>query len=216
VAPSTGDRPTRKPLPNKASHLTPPPQAASVRKLGLWTILLAVCGLFTGCYTIHAALPPQAAGLPFDSTFAVAARRLIPQGWAFFTADPRTTFLLPYQQIDGEWAEVGQGPLALPRNAFGLDRSPRLQNRETAALATQGRPELWVPCPPGPTTGVPGTCLDQAAELTGEPSRVVNTAADPTVCGPTVLVTMRPAAWPPTTPHATLVAQSAIALDVGC
>lgn len=146
--------------------------------LVFWT-LLAV-------YTVHSQLPPNALELPLESEIRFSLRSLAPQGWAFFTKDPREhrTFAL-IRSHDG-WRLALVGPHAEARNLFGLDRRSRAQGVEIGLLQGQVTRDAWSPC-----AGRPEECLEQIAAATS----LRNPSPEPSLCGTVGLVRKEPVPW---------------------
>lgn len=73
---------------------------------------------------------------------------IAPQGWGFFTRDPREPITQAWVQYgSGEWHSANRGPNATVRKAFGFDRSSRLGEYDvTQVLAGEDVDELWVDC----------------------------------------------------------------------
>jgi antimicrobial peptide system SdpA family protein len=113
---------------------------------------------------------------------------MAPEGWSFFTRDPREASEYPYLPTPQGWRYAGQTNSAAV-NGFGVRRGARLQGIELSALLKQVPRERWVKV----ETGV-GPALDTAA-IPVVPVR--NLIVRKTLCGE-VLVERRervPWAW---------------------
>jgi antimicrobial peptide system SdpA family protein len=132
---------------------------------------------------------------------------LFPQGWAFFTRDPR-------EAVD--WAYRPGPPLApllypnaSPRNLFGLSRGARALNVELAALLVDLPKSAWRPCDDRLER-----CLAQDA---GETVAVLNRFAGRRICGALVVERQPPVPWAWGRGHDTVHMPSSVArLDVRC
>ncbi|WP_394345007.1 SdpA family antimicrobial peptide system protein [Echinicola soli] len=71
---------------------------------------------------------------------------VIPQGWGFFTRDPREPYTLLYKRT-GDKLNLINDSGAEPRYLFGLSRSTRRQNIELGSLYLQVPDSMWVSCP---------------------------------------------------------------------
>ncbi len=93
-------------------------------------------------------MPPNPISLPLGQSLAI--KSLIPQGWGFFTRNPREPQILFFEEsMPGQWEEVNLSNRQV-RHFFGLGRGNRF---EMMALQTslQGVPEdQWRDCS-GPT-----------------------------------------------------------------
>ncbi|WP_353563168.1 SdpA family antimicrobial peptide system protein [Longimonas sp.] len=112
----------------------------------------------------------------------------MPQGFAFFTRDPREPRIHLYTSNDGEWKSASLGPYSRPSNFFGLDRKPRTQLTEYALLLHRAGAILgeWDSC-----ETFPGSCLRQVSVA----DTLENTTPDPTLCGDIGFVRQEPVPW---------------------
>ncbi|MDN6122648.1 MAG: SdpA family antimicrobial peptide system protein [Brevibacterium sp.] len=108
------------------------------------------------------------------------------QGWGFFTKSPREAVVTPYSHKDGRWISAGRGPNAIPKYAFGLDRTSRLTEFDVQ-LASENLPdEAWTECA--------GLDIESCA---GDASQVDVTVSgyDLRLCGDVVLASTTPQPW---------------------
>jgi len=68
-----------------------------------------------------------------------------PQGWAFFTRDPREPVDRLYRGTASGWAQA-TFTNSSARNLFGLSRAARALNVEMAALLAELPPDRWLEC----------------------------------------------------------------------
>ncbi|GGO04898.1 SdpA family antimicrobial peptide system protein [Microbispora bryophytorum] len=104
-------------------------------------------------YVLHAALPVNAVELPFENRDVI--RQFIPEGWAFFTASPRTVYPQVYENAAGAWRLHG-GTLVVPSGLFGLNRSQRAEGTEAALLVSSIPKDTWQSCDTLPTNCLNG------------------------------------------------------------
>lgn len=80
---------------------------------------------------------------------AGVVQSLSPQGWAFFTRDPREPSVLPYVEDGDDWVRADRGPNAQPSSMFGIDRSTRLTEYDVSQVIGASNDENWFDCAPG-------------------------------------------------------------------
>jgi antimicrobial peptide system SdpA family protein len=139
---------------------------------------------------------------------------IAPQGWAFFTRDPR-------EPVDRIYTRQGAGPSTGPewaqvtytnssrRNWLGLKRDARALNVELAFLLSEADPVPWRDCP-----GQLETCLRQR----DVPAvAVVNRSRIRALCGELLVERRPPAPWAWSRAKRPVLLDSKIArLDVRC
>ncbi|GGO21744.1 SdpA family antimicrobial peptide system protein [Micromonospora parathelypteridis] len=150
-------------------------------RLGRWIAGSAVVAVLLVGYLTRAVLPVAAMPAPPGRS---VARALVPEGWAFFTRDPRRPSPVAYAaDRDGRWRLASGGS----RGPAGLDKRDRARSAEISLLTRRLHGSAWTEC-----DGEPSTCL-AAAPATA----VANTATVRTLCGDTgiVLQEVLPWAW---------------------
>ncbi|MEJ3745595.1 SdpA family antimicrobial peptide system protein [Actinomycetes bacterium KLBMP 9797] len=143
-------------------------------------VTVLVAGLLVG-YVIRAVVPVAAMPAPPGRS---VARALIPEGWAFFTREPRQPSPVVHtQDRDGRWRPAP----GRSRGPAGLDKRDRSRNAEIAMLMDRLDGAAWTTC-----DREPGACLATARE-----TEVANTATVRTLCGDVgiVLQEVLPWAW---------------------
>jgi antimicrobial peptide system SdpA family protein len=118
------------------------PSVADIR-LGRVFLLVATVAAVFATYVLHAALPVNALELPFESRDTI--KQIMPEGWAFFTASPRTVYPQVYEHLANDWRAPGES-LVVASGLFGLNRSQRAEGTEAALLMYQIPPESWSSC----------------------------------------------------------------------
>ncbi|MCX4387613.1 SdpA family antimicrobial peptide system protein [Micromonospora peucetia] len=139
-----------------------------------------VAGLLVG-YIVRAVVPVAAMPAPPGRS---VARVLIPEGWAFFTRDPRLPSPVAYTtDRDGRW-RVAPGR---SRGPAGLDKRDRARSAEISLLTRQLDGPAWTRC-----DREAAACLATARE-----TEAANTATVRTLCGNVgiVLQEVLPWAW---------------------
>lgn len=143
-----------------------------------WGILLA--------YLLHSLMPFNPVRLPRQGT--VAARLWLPQGWSFFTRDPRSEDTLAFiRDPGGEWRRTPAGPHASPPNLLGFRRYTRAQGIEAGLLLTAVPREAWSECADSVLA-----CLDRPAASV---PALRNLSPRPSLCGDVALVLQKPLPW---------------------
>lgn len=157
-------------------------------------------------YVWIGSIPDSPLRLPTASRYTLSA--LVPQGWNFFTRDPREPAIQVYERRGTQWIETLR-QRSLPKHWFGLRRTPAAKEIEIIRLLT-GIPEArWTPTSEG-FSGHP-----EPGELA--PVLVANTMLVKSYCGDLTirLVERVPWAWA----HAqseTMMPSRVIRLEVRC
>ena len=133
---------------------------------------------------------------------------IAPQGWAFFTRDPREPVDRVYTRSGPEWVQVTYTNSSR-RNWLGLKRDARALNVELASLLSEVDPALWRNCP-----GRLETCL---RERDVPAVAVVNRSRIRALCGEILVERRPPAPWAWSRAKRPVLLDSKIArLDVRC
>ncbi len=145
---------------------------------------LAVWGLLL-CKVAISSMPynPLSGGKMSRSNFSI----LIPQGWAFFTKNPREPMMLLYKKEGGEY-KIATEPNASMYNLFGASRIGRAKGIEMGALSSQVTDKLWHDCNEGLEA-----CSSMIDTLKAIP--VINQAYKAKLCGEFILVSKEPVPW---------------------
>jgi antimicrobial peptide system SdpA family protein len=152
-------------------------------RLGRRIAAAGLAGFLMAFAVFVAALPAT----PFTPPGAGRVRAVAPQGWGFFTRNPRLPSTMPYGRApDGGWRSLHGGPRANPKYLMGLDRQPRAAIMELDLLRAQVPQRYWSACDRDPAA-----CL---AALPAGPT-VVNSFPRHTVCGDVALVDQEVLPW---------------------
>ena len=161
-----------------------------MRTLALHAACLVFGWSTLAVYSIHAAMPFNPVRLPFEDSLRVS--RLLPQGWAFFTRDPREERLTVHRLRDGRLVPAGRSPHVRAANAFGLNRVSRAEGVELellVAAAEQRATGGWTPC-----ATVPAECA-RALIAIGGVHDLDPVVPRPLVCGDVILKLEAPVPW---------------------
>lgn len=181
----------------------------ALKRLGAVVIALAMAWSAFILYAVHIELPVNALDLPFESSVKLPLQALVPQGWGFFTRDPREPRLLPFRHEAAVWRAASEGPNGEPWNALGLNRAARAQGVELGLLENAVPTSAWKQC----TADIPG-CLDALST----PIRVANPTPSPTLCGDVGLAQrdVVPWAWAGSVPDETGMPSKVVRLTITC
>lgn len=161
------------------------PAPARRRAGPLLALAVPAAWALLGVYACHSALPYNPVELPFEKQIAV--RSWLPQGWCFFTKDPRDDRMLVFRASgDGSLTPAIDSQTRWPRRAGGFDRRLRAVWIEAGLLFVAVSPNEWSECKEHPAR-----CLEAM-----EPQRtMVNTSPEPHLCGRVGLVRQRVLPW---------------------
>jgi len=147
------------------------------------TFLITVCAsIILFFYAIHAALPTNPVTLPFESKINMI--KWFPQGWGFFSKDPREEQFFAYDMKTGN--SVFTFPNNRPENFFGLRRYGRAQGIEYGRIYSNIPPSAWSTCKKDPMD-----CLNQLEKSI----EVKNDIPNPTICGEVGVVNKKLVPW---------------------
>lgn len=153
--------------------------------LGIFSLAVLLCWLALATYSIHAALPFNPIRLPYEKQ--VRIRMWFPQGWAFFTRDPREPDILPFVHNGRDWIYASRGPNSRLTSVFGVSRASRAQGVEIGMLLVAIPREAWMVC-----KELPERCLNRVPEWS---QSIPNRSPRPTLCGRVGLARQRPIPW---------------------
>jgi antimicrobial peptide system SdpA family protein len=155
------------------------PSARPLRT-GLATVALLASYVAIAIYAIHVELPPDPLSLPLEPQVRDIVQSVLPEGWNFFTRNPRESRLYALApDRNGQWSSAMKGPNAEPANMFGGNRMARAQGVELGLLVRQVPASGWAAC-----SQEPSLCI--AASRAVGPAQ--NRVPGPTLCGDLGLV----------------------------
>lgn len=100
--------------------MNPPVTTQSLSRIAVGCTLMATFWGVLALYALHSMFPFNAVVLPFEGELLMHS--LTPEGWAFFTRNPREAQVSAYIRTDGAWRLVDRGPNGSAENMLGLDR----------------------------------------------------------------------------------------------
>jgi len=114
-----------------------------LRKVALYLIpFLIVSGVLF--FSLISAIDMTPVSIPYKNSRLIFT--VVPQGWGFFTRDPRELQTLVYAKSDQEFVLVNKSG-AEPEYLFGLSRRSRRINVELGQIFGLIPDSLWVDCP---------------------------------------------------------------------
>jgi len=185
-----------------AGTLLAPRDTTTRQRVGVVAALMAV----TAVLVLNAELPSHPTGV--SELHRNQARMIIPEGWSFFTLNPRQPFPKPMRLRKNKWESAAAGPNADLADAFGANRIRRAQGTEIALILMAVPPNGWTVCDRDPTN-----CL--SAAQTTYPA--LDAASRPSLCGPIGLVMQQPLPWAwRKAERQTIMPSKVVRLDVRC
>ncbi|MCS1352296.1 SdpA family antimicrobial peptide system protein [Mechercharimyces sp. CAU 1602] len=157
-------------------------KSLSYKYIGIF-LLTTLFFLYFFAISIHSALPTNAvAPLPLEESLAV--NRSVPQGWGFYSKDPKES---TFHVIDIETGVTAAAwPNNRPINYFGLKRYGRSQGIEAGVIRQQIDESAWQECEEEMFE-----CM-RAAEIAQE---IENPLSSPTICGEVGYGYQEPVPW---------------------
>jgi antimicrobial peptide system SdpA family protein len=138
-------------------------------------------------YALKITLPYNALHLPFENIrYKTAFKAFFPEGFSFFTRDPRESQTEIFQLLDGDLVSVTNKNGSY-KNWFGVKRITRAINLDIGYLLSRIEEEDWIAC----NTAIQ-TCLDQTQNLFVE---LKSNYEKPLLCGEYVLLSRKPVPW---------------------
>ncbi|MCU0633356.1 MAG: SdpA family antimicrobial peptide system protein [Gemmatimonadaceae bacterium] len=139
--------------------------------------------------TLATSIAASVPATPFTTLVRVQPHliSLLPEGWGFFTRDPREPRLMAYQVEGARRTRLLSRPSADPHNAFGWLKQSRLVAPEAAHLVARLDDTSWGACPPGE-----GGCVQHVDAMRSPPDTLVNPTVAPQLCGELLLVREAP------------------------
>lgn len=180
----------------------------SVPASRLSVVVASIVGLTLAFYVFQGAVnftPPVLP--PARNDVIQVTRQLAPQGWAFFTKDAQSDYLVPFEVLDDSLVNRSIAVSASAGWALGFNRMGRAQGAEIATFLQGVGQGAWTKC------GTEDACEAVAARA---PLRVENPRNNPTLCGELLLVSQKPVPWEWRNLQAEARRQEAIFLDVAC
>ncbi len=157
-----------------------------VRRLGAFILALAGVWSMLAVCAVYVVLPFNPIRLPLVQT--LQTYMWMPEGWAFFTRDPREPRTLTFAKVQDTWVSSSMAPHARPSNLFGVNRASRAQGVELGLImeAIAVAEHTWEPC-----EEAIGTCLEAVPTA----DTLDNISPRPRLCGLVGLAQQEPVPW---------------------
>ena len=164
--------------------LSEPARKISNTRLGISALALLLFWITVIAYTAHPILPANPIQLPLEEKSPLP--HFLPQGWAFFTRDPRSMGLSAFlKTADGMWHPSPSGKRFWP-HLMNFSRRWKLPGIELGIILNELPDPQWQACQDPPVT-----CLEKAPSS----GTVENTLAGPMLCGDVGIVRQPPIPW---------------------
>lgn len=158
-------------------------QFAGIMTIGLVAVLAACLFFFWIAYSPPNPLSPQ-----WTPDEQLNFKTVFPEGWAFFTRDPRQeAFSLYSRTADGDWSNGLLGPASQASQLFGWSRISRAQGLDVGEISYQLSERNYKTC----VSANPQACLAKLPAVV----QIRNDASHPLICGHTVLLWRQPVPW---------------------
>ena len=153
-------------------------------KIGWQALILIIFWGACVCVVALSALPRNAISFPYVPKLIV--KTIIPEGWSFFTRNPREALVYIYKRDNDNinWIQADETVNGAVDNFFGMSRKARAMGSEYALVFAQEQVK-WDSC-------VTGTfdCVDESLRIT-----VKNELNSPQLCGEYLFVSRKPVPW---------------------
>jgi len=182
------------------------PYQVSDTRLGIFVLALVAFWTVATAYSVHPLLPANPIHLPLEeNNFLI---RLLPQGWAFFTRDPKSLDSHAFvRSPDAFWTPVPGPPRWWPYTPT-FSRRWKIPAVEIGLILDGLYDPQWQPCQDRPTD-----CLDSAPVVTP----VENIRSRPVLCGEVGIVRQPPVPWAwSQTSDETIMPSDVLRLQVSC
>jgi antimicrobial peptide system SdpA family protein len=154
------------------------------RAIGLLVAGMWVSAATVAAYAGHVPMPHNAVHLPFEKS--ISAALFLPEGWKFFTRDPRGESTLIVVRTPEGWVPVEGSANGSLVNELGASRRGRAMAVELGQLMEKVSTTDWKDC-----DRAPGECLQEIAT----PLRVTAASSRPQLCGIHGVVSQKPVPW---------------------
>lgn len=150
-------------------------------------IITSIFWVIVILYSLKFAIPNSAIKLPKDDRAISSFFKLIlPEGFGFFTRNPRETRFLLYKAADKRMY-LATEPNASLTNLFGLSRKSRCENLEMSYILSKVQKEDWFKCK---------TIFNECLNYQDTPILLIkNSYSNPMLCGTYVIVMQEPIPW---------------------
>jgi sporulation delaying protein A len=181
--------------------------AAAPARFGAAVVVVVGACALAAVLLILAYMPPNPVSLDLSPAAQLSIHQVAPQGWGFFTRDPRDKMFDLYRYEKGAWASSFLGPQSEPHNLWGISRLPRGQAIDLGTVSQNLPKTVIAKC-----EGAWRDCLSSLPT----PSVVHNTAPRPLLCGRYLVIYRHPVPWSWSRFRHVTMPSEIINLDVRC
>ncbi len=191
---------------SKEVHHDREPVKVSDKTLGIYVLALLFFWTTVFAYAVHPVLPANPLELPLEEKSPLV--HFLPQGWAFFTRDPRSMDLSAFVRApDSTWHPSPAGKRFWP-HLPNFSRRWKLAGIEVGIVLSELPDWQWQTCQELPTT-----CLEKTP-LSGT---IENIMSPPSLCGEVGLVRQPPIPWAWShSPEETVMPSEVLRFEVSC
>lgn len=158
------------------------------QRFGLYTVALGLVTAVALIFMWLAYVPPNPLSLPWSPSQQQDFKQFVPEGWAFFTRDPREEdFMLFGRSASGSWVNKLIGHASEPKQLFGWSRISRAQGLDLGVLASEVSIKSYASCDAASVSD----CFAKLPPLV----RVKNAAPHPLICGRSLLIFRKLVPW---------------------
>jgi antimicrobial peptide system SdpA family protein len=152
--------------------------------LGIYVFVLLVFWTIVFLYTVHPVLPANPIQLPLEDQNPLV--KLLPQGWGFFTRDPRTMDMTALVRTSGGSWQLPPGSNKSWPRPLEFSRRRKIVGVEVGLILDEITEPQWQECKELPTV-----CLE-SAQSNGQVSNVLHR---PSLCGDVGIIRQPPIPW---------------------
>lgn len=109
-------------------------------------IIVSIFWIYIIYVSLAMAMPFNPSTISDDFKFRMNLKSIFPQGWGFFTRDPREADLILYEYQNKTWKKSTSFPYSAPKNLFGITRGARAMSTEIPLLLNQLEVPFWDTC----------------------------------------------------------------------
>lgn len=164
--------------------MTTPEPSPAPRRLALVAGALCLCWCTIAAYSASTVMADTAIELP--GVHSPLVNSLAPQGWAFFTRDPREPQMHVLELRDEQWLPLPGFRVSSRENSFGTSRRARKLGVEYGMLFNAVTKDQWRDCKDDVSD-----CLD----VIDETIELDTPSPAPAICGDIALVSQPAVPW---------------------
>jgi antimicrobial peptide system SdpA family protein len=193
------------PMPTLPSHAPEVEELRRDRAMGVLLSMIVLAATVLGVYAIHEATPTNPIALPGEDRASMV--KIFPQGWKFFTRDPRTADPVPLRRVGEAWLPYDTLVTQSATNFFGASRQGRAIGPELTWVLASAKDADWQACRESPSA-----CLDRM------PVKTIKTSLPhPQLCGSVGIVSQAPVPWAwASTGRPVVMPSSVLRLEIRC